>query len=161
VDRWRQPIRPLGIPTHLGLTRLETDAPAQGKKCRPMHDEARRSLVFVVDDEPAIAMSAALVLCSVGVDARAFTDPLAALQAAQTEPPNLLLSDVVMPGLNGYELCARVVKHCPQCKVLLFSGNPGARDNYATTLIEKSLDILPKPIPPERLMNVVRSTLEA
>lgn len=105
----------------------------------PMHAEGRRNLVFVVDDEPTVATSAALVLCGDGLDARAFTDPIAALKAAQTEPPNLLLSDIVMPGLNGYELGARVVKECPQCKVLLFSGNPGARENCATTLTEKSL----------------------
>jgi DNA-binding NtrC family response regulator len=116
-----------------------------------MVDSGGRSLVFVVHDEPAIATTAALILCSVGFDARAFTDPLAALKAAQSDPPNLLLSDVVMPGLNGYELSARVVKDCPQCKVLLFSGNPGARENCATTSTEKSLEILPKPIPPERL----------
>jgi DNA-binding NtrC family response regulator len=120
-----------------------------------------RSLVFVVDDEPAIATTAALILCSVGFDARAFTDPLAALKAAQTEAPSLLLSDVVMSGLNGYELRARVVKDCPGCKVLLFSGNPGARESCATTLTEKGLEILPKPIPPDQLMDAVRRTLEA
>jgi DNA-binding NtrC family response regulator len=126
-----------------------------------MQAKGRRHLVFVVDDEPSIAVSAALVLCGDDLDARAFSDPIAALKAAQTEPPNLLLSDVVMPGLNGYELSARVVKDCPQCKVLLFSGNPGARENCATTLAEKGLEILTKPIPPERLLGMVRRTLEA
>ena len=126
-----------------------------------MHTEGRRDLVFVVDDEPSIATTAALILCGAGVDARAFTDPYAALKAAQAEAPQLLLSDVVMPGLSGYELRVRVVEKCPDCKVLLFSGNPGARENYAKTSDEKSLEILPKPMAPERLMSAVRRTLDA
>ena len=125
-----------------------------------MHAEGKKNLVFVVDDEPSIAKTAAMVLCTVGVDARAFSDPVAALKAALIESPNLLLSDVVMPQLSGYELRAKVVEQCPGCKVVLFSGNPGARDNYAKTSSEKSLEILPKPIAPERLMSVVRLTLE-
>ena len=127
----------------------------------PMLDQRRRDLVFVVDDEPNIAVTAALILCSDGFDARAFTDPLAALKAAQIEAPNLVLSDVIMPGLNGYELIAGVVRDCPRCKVLLFSGNPGARDNCATTPTEKSLEILPKPILPVDLRNAVRRKLQA
>jgi len=126
-----------------------------------MPDQVRNNLVFVVDDEPVIAETAAMILRFDGFDARAFSDPLAALKAAQVDPPNLLFSDVVMPGLDGFELSTEVVKGCPQCKVLLFSGNPGARENFAKTQSEKDLEILAKPISPTSLLSAIRGKLEA
>jgi DNA-binding NtrC family response regulator len=125
-----------------------------------MPDHGRRDLVFVVDDEPVIAETAALVLCSSGFDARAFTDPLAALKAAQIDPPNLLLSDVLMPGLNGFQLSTGIIQHCPQCKVILFSGNPDAKDRFAITPTEKSLDILSKPVLPGDLITAIQHKLQ-
>ena len=127
----------------------------------PMHDQGRRALVFVVDDEPSIAQTAALILCGNGFDARAFTDPLEAWKAARSEAPNFLLADVIMPVLNGFELGTGVVADCPQCKVLLFSGNPDARERFATSATEKSFDLIMKPIQPVDLLEVIRRKLEA
>jgi DNA-binding NtrC family response regulator len=125
-----------------------------------MFAQGRKDLVFVVDDEYVIAETAAMILRVNGFDARAFNDPLVALEAARVDPPSLLLSDVIMPGLNGFELSTGMVKDCPKCKVLLLSGNPGARENYATTPDEKSLEILCKPIQPVDLLNAIRNKLE-
>jgi DNA-binding NtrC family response regulator len=126
-----------------------------------MLDRGGKGVVFVVDDEPAIAESAALILCGCGFDARAFTDPLTAWQAARVDAPDLLLSDVIMPGLNGYQLSAGVMGDCPQCKVLLFSGNPNAGESYATTAADKTLEILIKPVRPAELLSAIRSKLDA
>jgi len=126
-----------------------------------MLDQGRRGLVFVVDDEIAIAESAAMILRVHGFDARPFSDPLAALEASQNQAPNLLLSDVIMPGLNGFELSTGVVKDCPKCKVLLFSGDPGARERYATTPAEKAFDVLLKPIRPTELLNAIQRKLDS
>jgi DNA-binding response OmpR family regulator len=124
-----------------------------------MRDKSGRPLVFVVDDETTIAETVALILCGDGFDATAFTDPLAALKAARTEGPNLLLSDVIMPGLNGFELSTGIVSDCPQCKVLLFSGNPYALEGYATTPAQRSLEVLTKPVAPGDLLAAIRSKL--
>lgn len=127
----------------------------------PMHyEEGRRDIVYVVDDEPAIARTAALILSGGGFDARPFTDPVAALKAARIEAPNLLLSDVIMPGLNGFELSTEVVEGCPECKVLLFSGNPSARETYAATPTEKGWEVLIKPIAPVDLLQAIRTKLD-
>jgi DNA-binding NtrC family response regulator len=66
-----------------------------------------------------------------------------------------------MPGLNGFQLVAGVVENCPQCRALLFSGNPSARENYASSAAEKTLEMLLKPVPPLDLLHAVRRTLDA
>jgi len=126
-----------------------------------MREPGQKSVVFVVDDEPSIARTTALILSGGGFDAKPFTDPRQALEAARTESPNLIFSDVIMPDLNGFQLSTGVLKHCPQCKVLLFSGNPRAREEYATTPDEKNWQILSKPMHPEDLLTAIRVHLGA
>ena len=82
--------------------------------------------VFVVDDEDVIASSLAMILrFQGGFHATSFTDPLKALQAAHSETPDLLITDVVMPQMSGIELAIQLRDVCPDCKVLLFSGHSG------------------------------------
>lgn len=61
-------------------------------------------IIFVVDDEKLIASTLSLILTGRGFYARSFLDPFDALRAAQSTVPDLLLSDVVMPNMNGIEL---------------------------------------------------------
>jgi DNA-binding response OmpR family regulator len=56
-----------------------------------------------------------------GFDATGFTDPVIALQVARSKALDLLISDVVMPGLSGIELAAKV-KGVARSAVILFSG---------------------------------------
>ena len=51
----------------------------------------------VVDDEPVIAGTLAIILSQAGFNARAFDHPDEATAACETSPPDLLLSDVMMP----------------------------------------------------------------
>ena len=60
--------------------------------------------VFVVDDEPVIASTLAAILRMNGFSARFFTCPLEALAAARSESPDLVISDVAMPGISGIDL---------------------------------------------------------
>jgi len=78
--------------------------------------------IFIVDDEHVITSTLAMILRNQGFEATSFTEPLDALEAALCEAPDLLISDVMMPRLSGIELAIEVRKHCPECKVLLFSG---------------------------------------
>lgn len=86
-----------------------------------MPESRKHHRVFVVHDEFVIASSLAAILCHQGFDARSFTDPLRALSAAASEPPQLLISDFSMPLLSGSELASQVREYSPACKVLLFS----------------------------------------
>ena len=118
--------------------------------------ESKRLRIFVVDDEPIIAFTLATILESAGYTARSFTDPLEALRAAETNCPNYLISDVVMPVLNGVDLGVQFKAIYPQVKVLLFSGL------LSSTQLQEdarqkghAFDVLSKPIHPTQLLEAI------
>lgn len=112
--------------------------------------------VSVVDDEYQIASTLALVLRSHGFYARFFTEPARALHAASCEAPDLLISEVSMPLISGIELAIQVQKRCPNCKVLLFSGQPNTEDLLETSRADGyTFEVLPKPIHPTHLLREI------
>ena len=117
--------------------------------------------VSVVDEEVLIASTFAMVLCHQGFDASFFTEPLQALQSARYHAPDLLLSEVSMPVLSGIELAIRVQKHCPNCKVLLLSGQPDIANLLRASRANGHIfEVLPKPIHPTVLLREIQAALE-
>ncbi len=118
----------------------------------------RQVSVFVVDDEEVIATSLAMILrLDGGFRARSFTKPLEALEAVRLEAPDLLISDVVMPKLSGIELAVQVREHCPNCKVLLFSGQAAtAHMLESARRIGHDFEVITKPIHPADLLIKIR-----
>jgi FixJ family two-component response regulator len=117
--------------------------------------------VFVVDDENVIASTLELILRSHGFDAHSFADPIAALAAAQLKSPDLLITDVIMPQMNGVELAIRIKEDCPGCRVLLFSGQGSIVD----LLVEAkaaghNFVLVNKPVHPAVLIEAINQTLQ-
>jgi CheY-like chemotaxis protein len=112
--------------------------------------------VFVVDDEHVIASSLAAILKLHGYSATSFTSPLQALTAALTSAPDLLISDVAMPGLSGMDLAIQIKAVCPACKILLFSGHAPSQDllKDARGLGNRS-QLLQKPIHPSVMISSI------
>jgi DNA-binding response OmpR family regulator len=114
-------------------------------------------LVYVVDDEPSIALTIAAVLRISGFSAEAFTKPLEALKAARMLAPDLLISDVMMPELLGFDLAIQSKEICPDCKTLLISGHPDAEHLLIQECgLGHNFQILPKPVHPLELLAEVR-----
>lgn len=84
----------------------------------------RRRRVFVVDDEQILAELLAEFLCKKGLEARSF-EPKAALDASRFSPPDLLVANVEISSLMGFDLAIKVREYAPDCKVLLFSTDAG------------------------------------
>lgn len=125
------------------------DFDASSKEC----GDCRRRRIFVVDDESLIASSLEAILRMNGYDCRAFLRPHDALQAAQADPPDLLISDVIMPQLSGVDLAIQLQERCPACKVLLFSGQAGVYDVLDAARAEgHEFELLMKPMHPENLL---------
>ena len=113
--------------------------------------------VFVVDDEPVFATTLTAILNMSGFSATVFTDPIEALASALQNPPHLVISDVIMPGLSGFDLAYRIKALCPQCKVMLFSGQANTVEFcYDAERIDEHFHILPKPLRPADLLKAIR-----
>jgi CheY-like chemotaxis protein len=117
---------------------------------------------FVVDDEPVIASTLAAILQMNGLSARFFTSPLEALTAARTQGPDLLISDVTMPGISGIELAIKMKAQNPQCKVLLFSGNPASLALLEDTRAQgHDFRLLLKPVPQDEFLSEIGKIVDA
>jgi DNA-binding NtrC family response regulator len=119
--------------------------------------------VFVVDDENIIASTLELILLNQGFDAHSFSDPLNALNAAKSDPPDLLITDVAMPQMSGIELAFRIRQKRPGCKVLLFSGQISFVDLLAEAQEHgHEFVVVDKPVHPavliEKINEVLRGT---
>jgi DNA-binding response OmpR family regulator len=114
-------------------------------------------IAFVVDDEEIIASTLAAILKISGFSSLAFTDPFNALESAESREPSLLISDVIMPGMNGIELAVRLQAKYPKCKILLFSGQAATADLLETARSEgHDFVLLGKPIHPSELLAAIK-----
>lgn len=116
--------------------------------------------VFVVDDEPVIAETLAAILRQSGIAANAFTDPSKALSSAAPDPPDLLLSDVMMPEMSGIDLAIQLRNLHPECRVLLFSGQAATFGLLETSRQRgHDFEVLLKPVHPKDLLAAINRTV--
>lgn len=115
------------------------------------------SVVFVVDDEIVISKSLAMmILENHGYVARFFTDPLEALKHIEFDPPDLLISDVMMPQLSGVDLAIQVKAQVSDCKILLFSGQAATAHLLDQMHKQKrNFTLLSKPVHPADLLREI------
>jgi CheY-like chemotaxis protein len=112
--------------------------------------------VFVVDDDVLIACTLAAILRLHGYSATSFTSPLEALAAAQASAPDLLISDVSMPGLSGVNLAIQIKAECPACKILLFSGHATAQNLLSDADSQgNTFPLLEKPVHPSVMLSTI------
>ncbi len=112
-----------------------------------------RPIVLVVDDERIIADTLGAILGSSGYTAMTAYDGLSALEIARVVPPDLLISDVAMPGMDGIELAIALRQSIPDCNVLLFSGQATMVDLLVTARAAgHDFTALTKPVHPTDLL---------
>jgi CheY-like chemotaxis protein len=122
-------------------------------------DEAKNQRIIVIDDEVLIAETVAEILNDQGFEATPVSDGAAAIELAKTLRPDIVLSDVIMPGLNGIETGIRIREIVPDCRLILFSGQAATVDLLSKAREQgHRFDILAKPIKPEQLISVIRGS---
>jgi DNA-binding response OmpR family regulator len=119
-------------------------------------------IVLVVDDEAVIADTRAMILEQSGISTIVAYDGKSALEIAHKIPPDLLLTDVAMPGMNGIDLATAIRQIIPNCCILLFSGKESSAALLdAARAAGQEFTILAKPLHPTELLARVSGTLES
>jgi len=118
---------------------------------------ARR--ILVVDDDPTIRSSFTEVLADEETEVRTAASAEEALAAIDAQRPDLVLSDVRMPGLDGIELLRLLKERVPGTDVIIMT----AYDDMPTAVAamrEGAFDFLPKPLDLEDLQRVLDRVFE-
>jgi CheY-like chemotaxis protein len=115
--------------------------------------QSRVPHVLVVDDERAIADTLAMILRYAGYSTSVAYDGERAMEVSQLKVPDMLISDVVMPGMNGFELAIWFRQTHPNCNVLLFSGQTKTAElSQKAAAAGYSFELLAKPVPPAEIL---------
>jgi CheY-like chemotaxis protein len=116
--------------------------------------------VLVIDDDAQVRALVAAILESEGYEVRGATGGVEGLALADTDPPDVVLLDLQMPGMNGYEVC-RVLRQGPKTQripvvMVTVSDDPHLnRDAYAAG----AHACVPKPFQKEGLIAVIEAAL--
>jgi DNA-binding NtrC family response regulator len=114
--------------------------------------------VLLVDDEIEFVSALAERLNLRGFDADTATSGEEALQKVAASPPQVVLLDMLMPGMSGLEVLKRIKRDHPDVKVILLTGR-GSWDGI-TGVREGAYDCLMKPIQIEELMQIMAGAVE-
>ena len=117
-----------------------------------------RERILVIDDETNIVNSLKEILSDEGYDVLITEDGLNALDMIQSDPPDLLLLDVWLPGMDGIEVLKTVKTYHPEIEVLVMSGH-GTIDTAVKATKLGAFDFIEKPFSMDRLIQSVKNAL--
>ncbi|MGW2331193.1 response regulator transcription factor [Streptomyces sp. NPDC001700] len=120
-----------------------------------MHETSR---ILVVDDEPSVREAIGRALRSEGYEVDTAGDGLAALRRIDEEPPDLVLLDVTMPGLDGLAVARRVRASGRTVPIMMVTGRDSVGDRIVG-LDNGADDYLTKPFACDELLARVRALL--
>lgn len=120
-------------------------------------DAAERPKVLITDDERVVADTLVMVFSKSGYDARAAYSAEDALAIIPVWMPQLAIIDVYLPGMNGIDLAIRIKAEYPQCRISLFSGDPGTGELLAAS--GQPFEVTAKPVSPSEMLAIASRLL--
>ncbi len=120
-----------------------------------------RPVVLVVDDQSSIADTLGEILTRNGYSCITAYDADSAIETALLKPPEMLITDVVLPGMNGIDLAIHIRRIFPECKIILFSGQASTADLLtAANRQGHQFVLLSKPVHPTDLLARIAESLK-
>jgi DNA-binding response OmpR family regulator len=117
-------------------------------------------LIFIIDDEPHVLAMIGEIISKEGYEVNLFEDPKAALNTIQSKKPDLILLDVLMPGMDGYQFCAKLQEEKETGLIpVIFLTALTAEHNKAKALALGAAEYLNKPFQKQELVNAVKKHL--
>ena len=128
----------------------------------PVADADAKPVVMIVDDSRTVRKLVQITLTRTGYDVMEAEDGVEALNAIAARRPDLILSDINMPKLDGYQLCKLVKKHdrTKDIPVVMLSGKDGVFDKLRGTMAGSD-DFISKPFESDDLCRKVAQYLSA
>ena len=138
------------------------DVPGESAVPAPIaRDAVRGGTILIVDDEPAVRQLTAEMLEARGFQVRMAADAATALELVKRgQPPDVVLTDLTLPGMDGAELARRLRAARPHLPVLLMSGYS---EEYLRRedLLDFEGVVLQKPFRPEQLVDAIEGARTA
>ena len=124
-----------------------------------MADHQQHCIVALVDDDARVRESLKHLLYSAGIEPRLFRSAEEALQPGELDSVCCLVTDVVMPGIDGCELQRRVAAMFPALPVVFVTGHP---DNEVRShaIAQGSFAFLYKPVDGEEFLGTVDAAMK-
>ena len=122
--------------------------------------EKDRPLILIIDDNPEVTGFVREIL-QPGYRCRTAHDGKTGIELCFELLPDLIISDIMMPGMSGLEMCQRIRKHVPTSTVPIILLT--AKDDKETELESIQLDIdafIPKPFEPDILLSRIEQLIQ-
>ena len=135
-------------------------APVETAVASPDNSVARPWGVMILDDDEAVRKTLRMVVESLGCIVYEAEEPLTAMETINAKPVDLLLLDLNLPGVHGYEVCKALRAHPPRphLKIMIASGD-GGPDEVTTAMENGADDFIAKPVPLAQLTARVQHNL--
>jgi two-component system nitrogen regulation response regulator NtrX len=130
------------------------------RPCFPATIRIMRRNIVVLDAEEVVRKVVTSILEKAGYSVTATADLRSAIEICKTAPPELILTNVYLPGISGHEAMKLLKEYCPKVPVLMVSGLPDSaviRD----WLEQDGFDIFPKPFTSQTLLAKVEEVVSA
>jgi CheY-like chemotaxis protein len=158
-----------GLNRAFGLTSVSPHIPSSlppdasvksGSQDNPDSRHAGGERILLVDDEAVLRRLARTILLRQGYHVIEASGPVEALELAAAQPDSidLIVADVMMPGMRGWEMVERLRVSQPRARVLYMSGYVGELESAAADRVRP---LLAKPFRPRDLVDEVRRVLDA
>ena len=134
---------------------------SQGINTAPflLTDVGMKKNLLVIDDEPSILESLSRALHGLDYEIFTITDPIKAMERLKVQPPQVVITDLKMPGIDGLTVLRKVKEFNPNIQVIVVTGH-GSIDEAVAAMKAGAYDFIPKPFNKQEIVPVVNRAFE-